>query len=359
MSPDSADEWGWLLGHDRSFARMYPAAWPGVQCSADSLTEVGYVASRRVRFLPTEPPVDGTGTVSAGADAGRFEVLLVSMLPRPQVWALSNQLLGRLLLLAGLITLPFSALARFWAIASVRRQQQHTRILASEKQLRELSARLLRIQEDERRAISREIHDELGQQVTAINLDLKLAGRDVTSVAARNQLQRAVRESELLLESLHRFAQRVRPSILDDLGLVEAINSHVRDFQQRTGIKVEVQHDDLCKASIGEVQSENVFRLLQESLTNVARHANASHVQVELYCVPSESPTMLALTVADDGNGRLLKPAADGQRLGVLGMQERVTLLNGRIDFDSKDDCGTVVRIQIPLYANNKEDQAR
>ena len=117
----------------------------------------------------------------------------------------------------------------------ISRQLQNQQIAISEERLRELSSRLLRIQEDERRAISREIHDELGQQATAINLDLKLADRNIESEQARSHLERAIRENEQLLQTLHAFATRVRPAVLDDLGLRDALQSHLWEFHSNFG----------------------------------------------------------------------------------------------------------------------------
>ena len=234
-SPQQNDSWGWLLGHDRTFATQFPSEWSRIdELDNCELTPNGAFAARRIPLgKPRSESEDPTGT-----DNERDSIIAVSYLPHDQVFAASQSILKRLLFLAGSIFVPVALLARYWAHAMMSRQLQNHKIAVSEERLRELSSRLLRIQEDERRAISREIHDELGQQATAINLDLKLADRNIQSEQARSHLQRAIRENEQLLRTLHAFATRVRPAVLDDLGLRDALESHLWEFQQRTSIQV-------------------------------------------------------------------------------------------------------------------------
>ncbi len=172
LGPNPDDAWGWLLGHPSSFDQQFRDAWQRRNLAEQNciLTDQGAFAFRQIQL-------QRLGRVQNSSDPARNTLFIVSYLSADQVFETSNQLLQRLLLLVLVILLPLLVLTRFWALASLRRKQQNTLILASETELRELSSRLIRIQEQERRAISREIHDQLGQQVTAINLDLKLAER--------------------------------------------------------------------------------------------------------------------------------------------------------------------------------------
>jgi signal transduction histidine kinase len=235
------------------------------------------------------------------------------------------------------------------------RQLQNRQIAISEERLRELSSRLLRIQEDERRAISREIHDELGQQATAINLDLKLANRNLQSEQATSHLERAIRENEQLLKTLHAFATRVRPAVLDDLGLRDALESHLWEFQQRTGVQVT---SDLSfdSAEVPNEIADNTYRLMQESLNNVAKHANASTVCVTVSIEDNGTAQQLCMSIRDDGRG-YETPAQSSQRLGLLGMQERVSLLSGEMRMESDLDQGTNIEFRLPFRVGAAQPQ--
>ena len=278
--------------------------------------------------------------------------MIVSYLPREAVFSASNELLRRLLIFAAGVFALAVVFTRAWARATLARQRQARRIAASEEQLRQLSTRLLRIQEDERRAISREIHDELGQQVTAINLDLKLAERNIESNGAGPHLRRAISENETLLQTLHEFAQRVRPAVLDDLGLRDAIKSHLSEFQHRTGVEVKanLQFDS---TDIPNIIADNTYRLLQESLNNVAKHADATTVSVDLSLEGFHDKRLL-LTVRDNGCGH--EGTGDGHRLGLIGMRERVDLLAGEFRMESSINQGTSIRICLPISDSRSGD---
>ncbi len=349
LSPLAVDQWGWLLGHEQTFPRCYPDAWKHVLTADGScrMTADGVFAARPVKLRPPRD-VESLST-SSSADSPAF--LIVSWLPAPQVFSISNQLLQRLLLLVAVLLIPLFFLTRYWATSSARRELWNRQIHDSEQRLRVLSGRLLRIQEEERQAISREIHDELGQQMTAINLDLKLARQDAGTDEGQRHLTRAIGGNEQLLHALHDFAQRVRPSTLDDLGLIEAVQSHVWEFQQRTGMEVETDLS-LADIEIPPVVAENAFRILQESLTNVARHANATRVVIHLGVNQQATPPVLQLTVADDGVGQA-GSESDGNRLGIVGMQERVDLLNGELKITSQKEHGTSVQAGLPIVQDH------
>ncbi len=343
------DAWGWLLGHDRTFATQFPQQWNTAEHRREcQLTEAGafaYAPIQLGRLVDRQQAQQAVADndVSTRPDQSGNSVLAVSYLPAEAVFAESHAMLQRLLIFGtGVLALAI-VFTRTWARATWTRQLQAQRISASEERLRELSSRLLRIQEDERRAISREIHDDLGQQATAINLDLKLALRNLDKENAATHLQRAIDENETLLSSLHQFAQRVRPAILDDLGLAQALESHLKDFEARTGVQVrsEIQ---LTDSEIAHDVADNTFRLVQESLNNVAKHAEATSVELT---VVEQAGSELHISVSDDGRGSVSEK--NGRRLGLTGMRERVDLLGGQMDIESILGEGTQINIRLPL----------
>jgi len=212
-------------------------------------------------------------------------------------------------------------------------------------QLRKLAARLETVREEERTRAAREIHDELGQALTAIKLDLTALLRDLPpdQGPAAQRRQSILKLLEQAMRSTRRIATELRPAVLDDLGLAAAVEWAAEDFQARTGIK--------CQASLPEgaiaLDSERataLFRILQESLTNVARHASASQVTVRL----GKGNGGFLLEVHDNGRGFDEKLFSTANSLGILGMRERALLLGGELTIDAAPGEGTTVRVRIP-----------
>ena len=352
LGPTPNDSWGWLLNHPISFANRFPSSWKHSRESAEDflLTSAGAFGFREIQL-------QRFGHSQSGSSKGSDKLLIVSYISSQNVFENSRQLLNRLLILVSVILLPVFIITRVWAAGSLRRRQQNRLIKESEGKLRELSSRLVKIQEDERRAISREIHDQLGQQATAINLDLKLACRDAQSGTVRAQLERAIDESEQLLKALHDFASRVRPVELDDLGLHDAVESHLWEFKDRSGIQFHLE-SNIDGVDLPSVVSENVYRLIQESLNNVVKHSNATRVDVKIEQTNIENQNVLNIVVRDDGTGPLNSVETDGidgvsfndnGRLGILGMRERVDLLGGTFHLRTEIAAGTKVEVSVPI----------
>jgi len=198
-------------------------------------------------------------------------------------------------------------------------------------------------QEEERRGISRDLHDELGQVVTSVTLDLQRAAQ-AAEVAKKDELiERALLGTGCLLDRIHEISTRVRPPMLDDLGLKDAVQSLLSDYERRSGVVPRVELD-FQHAAVPDAVSENVYRILQEALTNVTRHAGAAEVFVHLHVTAAQ----VALTVRDAGIG--FDPAVrDDKRLGLLGMRERAELLGGTCAVTAAPGKGTEVRVVIPL----------
>jgi len=219
---------------------------------------------------------------------------------------------------------------------------------AMEENLRELSAQVLTAQEEERKRISRELHDEIGQALTAINVSIAMLKRQPVSDPA---FQRNVSEAEQLLartmETVHSFARELRPAMLDHLGLQSALRAHILAFARRTGICTElVAHPDL--ASLDEGRGEVLFRVAQEALNNIYKHAHATAAKVEF----TSADGYLDMEVGDNGCAFNVEKQLEGEhngRLGLLGMQERVRLVKGLFSILSSPGSGTLVKVKIPI----------
>ena len=258
---------------------------------------------------------------------------------------------GKIYALCGIAT-DITDRKRTWE--ALRQSDEHHRRLFNEarvmqENLRSLSNQILHVQEEERKHISRELHDDLGQSLTAISVTLaalKVDGTGDESVM-RQRLDRAQQILREASETVHRFARELRPALLDELGLLPALRSCLKAFSERTGLRVNFRGNAVAEQLNGE-QKTVLFRVAQESLTNVAKHARATRVRVDL----SEVKGGICMEIADDG--RSFSPAkvncGNGNgRLGLLGMQERVRLVNGSFDVKPRPGKGTTVRVVIPF----------
>ena len=209
---------------------------------------------------------------------------------------------------------------------------------------------ILHVQEEERKRISRELHDEVGQTLAAINTHLALVQRDRLGDQDSSLRARIADVEKLLvgaIERMHRFARALRSAALDDLGLLPALRSYLKDYAERTGLLVRFERA-AGDVQLSSEQKTALFRIAQESLTNVARHAQATEVVVTFGFVKGG----IQLQVGDNGKGFSTKRqlmAAGKTRLGLLGMQERVRLVNGRCILQSSPGRGTTVTAYIPL----------
>jgi len=214
--------------------------------------------------------------------------------------------------------------------------EARTRVIEEQhEERRQLVQRMLHATEDERRRLARELHDEIAQLLTVVQLSLARLSPETPALAEANALL------ERTQGEIHRLIHDLRPSLLDDLGLAAAMASYADDLLGRHGVRVNLEIEEGLPA-VGEIETV-VFRIYQELLTNVLRHADADQVSVELY----RSDHTLVLVVEDDGVG--FDPAARSGRAGLTGMRERAALVNGTIVFDSEVGAGTQVRLEIPL----------
>jgi signal transduction histidine kinase len=222
------------------------------------------------------------------------------------------------------------------------RSQAEARIVASEQNLKALSDRLLVVQEQERTRIAREIHDDLGQSLTALKMDVGglLERREGSSDAIRDRIVRTI---DATVQAVQRISAELRPSVLDDLGLVAAIDSEARLFEERTGIECDVS----VAAEPAEIEgplATAIYRIIQEALTNVARHSHASRVEIRLRSRPDE----ILLEVRDDGRGIRKEQVDDGRSFGLMGIRERAATIGGTVRFEGIEERGTIVSVRIP-----------
>ncbi len=236
------------------------------------------------------------------------------------------------------------------------RRRAEEQLRRSHKQLRALTTYLQYVREEERTRISREVHDELGQALTGLKLDLAwIAGNLPRN--AHSLLQKIKTMSagiDTTIQTVRRISTELRPGILDNLGLVAAIEWQASEFQTRTGIACVVSttvSDTLWDQDFNTV----FFRIFQETLTNIIRHANATRVDVHL----AVETGCLVLTVRDNGRGITDEEIANTRSIGLIGMRERAALVGGDIELQGRPGHGTTVVVRIPLPGPPTESPAR
>jgi signal transduction histidine kinase len=212
----------------------------------------------------------------------------------------------------------------------------------AEHKMRELSQQLVNAQEEERKHLSRELHDHVAQVLTGLRMELGRIERLSPGVSA------VVRECKGLVDEMFHtvrsLALGLRPSMLDDIGLQAALEWHVRDFMSRYAISVDLKMAGEFER-LPEAHRTCVYRVVQEALTNCVRHANARHVAITVTTGHNE----LQLSVSDDGVG--LKPEHRGRGLGLIGIEERVKELHGAVTISPGPSSGTTVDVRLPLPA--------
>jgi signal transduction histidine kinase len=239
---------------------------------------------------------------------------------------------------------------------SLRKSEQHYSELLEQsrhmqEQLRLLSRQLLTAQEEERKMISRELHDEIAQTLTGINI--QLATLKVEAAVNVKGLQKKITRTQRMVEKsvdiVHRFARELRPTVLDDLGLIPALHSYMKGFTRRTGIHIHFTTFSSSRIEQLNNATRTVFyRVAQEALTNVARHAQASRVEVNFEKLPSA----ICLKIKDNGKSfqaQRVMHSKRNTRLGLIGMRERLEMVGGSFSVESAPGRGTTIRAQIPL----------
>jgi len=233
------------------------------------------------------------------------------------------------------------------------RKKFEAELKQSAEQLRNLTSHLQSVREEERRMIAREIHDELGQVLTVLKIQVSLLSNKLRDdqKELKNKIETVIKVIDQSVESVQRITAKLRPGILDDLGLIPAIEWQAEEFKNQTGIRTIC---DLLKDEI-KVDAEKstaLFRILQEALTNIARHAEALNVEISL----SIAERNFILQVIDDGKGISEKEINDSHSLGLLGIKERALLLNGEVKISGNPGKGTHITVTVPISTTSSEE---
>ncbi len=221
--------------------------------------------------------------------------------------------------------------------------RRYEEVRRAQQELKELSARLVSAQEEERRAISRELHDEVGQSLSALLMEAGNAAASVPADSAevRRHVESIKKLAEASVQVIRNMTLLLRPSMLDDFGLVPALEWQAREISKRTGLRVHVTAEETA-AELPDTLRTCIYRVVQEALHNCARHSHARTVKV----VVKQETSRIVLTVEDDGHG------FDARRvrgLGLVGMEERVSHLGGAFEIESSPGMGTRVAVELPI----------
>jgi signal transduction histidine kinase len=225
---------------------------------------------------------------------------------------------------------------------------QYVDVVEARTQLKELSARLVQAQETERRSLSRELHDEVGQALSAVLIELRNLSSGL-GVRSEEQLRRHVETIKGLVENTVRVVRNMalllRPSMLDDLGLVPALKWQARESSKSTSMDVTIAAE-LDSDELPDEYKTCIYRVVQEALHNCARHSHATTVRIRV----RQEPDRLLLTIQDDGQGFDVR---ETKGMGLLGIQERVTRLGGKYKIHSQPERGTILSVELPFTEQN------
>jgi len=349
-SPPSADRFGrqaLAIGLETlDLARVHEQALTALASPSSSRrTRNGVVKRAQAFFIRAVTPIERTHRTAMEASA-RLSELNQTLRQRTREVTAANRQLKK------------ETLRRQAAEKALKRSEQHYSLLLEQshhmqEQLRNLSRQILSAHEDERRRISRELHDEVAQVLTAINLHLATLKKEAT--ADTRDLKKKITRTQRLVERsvnvVHRFAGQLRPPALDDLGLFVVLHSYITDFARQTGLSLHFA--SFARGRIEKLDSTKrtvLYRVAQESLTNVAKHAKASQVNVRI----EKRRGVIRMEVTDNGKSFQVEEVLHSRRkgrLGLLGMRERVEMVRGRFTIESEPGKGTTIRAEIP-FAN-------
>ena len=273
-----------------------------------------------------------------------------------EVYRVTQRRIWHQLGLALAASLGIALLASFYS-GRLENQLRHQRArdVQNTRDLQRLSAKLITAQEEERRSIARELHDEVGQVLTAIKVELSLAQNAVDAAGGPPRILEEARAiADGALQTVRDLSQLLHPAMLDDLGLPAAIDWHLQSFGKRHDIRVQLLHERMDERLLPETEA-GAFRIVQEALTNAARHAHAASCRVYLQRLPN---TVL-ITIEDDGIGfDATEALQSGARrgLGLLGIRERVAQLRGTLRLESSLGKGTRVTVELPAQTRTTTD---
>jgi len=227
-----------------------------------------------------------------------------------------------------------------------------------QKKLSHLTRQIITAQEEERKEISRELHDEVVQPLVSIDLELSALGNRATVNAPtlKRKITRAKQLVRVSMTAVHRFARELRPTVLDDLGLIPALQAHIKRLAERKKIKIQLTAFDGVEA-LSDAGRTVLFRVAQEALTNVVRHARATRVTIGI----RETAGAIQMEISDDGRSFSVEKtlfAKNSKHLGLIGMRERIEMIGGSLAIESTPGQGTTVRAEIPFAPGQGKEGA-
>lgn len=343
--PTRDASWGFMFDSAPTFAQAHPEMWKRIEAeAAQAQGEVGiHVGAEGMFAFKSFQPDDGSREWRSD-----LKLTLVSLTPNRLLYENSDRILRMLLLAASATLLLLGAGSWRLALASEHSAGQERQLEKSHGQLRVLSNHLLEAQEKERQSLSRDLHDELGQIATVVTINLKQA--QLYPERRDSLLQKALDDVEQMLAGMRKISTKLRTSLLDDLGLKDALLEHCETFAHQAKLKLNLTVN-LEDSHILPGADIHVFRIVQESLNNVLRHAVAFSVTIRV-----ESTEMgVSIKVSDDGSGFDAEKSQSGS-LGIEGMRERVDLLGGQFEIHSELGKGTTVEAWIPSKKAKQEE---
>jgi signal transduction histidine kinase len=316
----------------------------------EKLTVKGEVVSfARVDEMPDEAHVDKQTWIDWGIRSNLVipilikdslvHIIAINAVQGQRVWP--EQFIPRLRLLG-----------EIFVNALVRRQAEETsreseRILRqSENDLRKLAGRLIYAQEQERSRLARELHDDLAQRLAVFAIDVGRLQQQLVHPpeAVQEELDEMKKDIIEISQDVHDLSRQLHPSILDDLGLIKAVESECKNFSRREGIEIAFNHENIPKIIPKDV-SLSLYRIIQEALSNISKHACADHISVSLECIGHD----LFLSIQDDGIGFDPAEVREKPGLGFSSMRERAILMQGEFSIRSQPERGTVIDVKVPL----------
>jgi signal transduction histidine kinase len=321
-------------------ARYWDVLQPVLQMSPTQRQQKGYVFlrdevfPRRQAMLAIANRIATINEQQLNAGNARDAALMSSFQNKLEATLLISILLG-----VGLAVFSMRKILKLEG----RAHSQYQDVEAARKQLENLSARLVQAQESERRSLARELHDEVGQALSAVLIELRNLSTGLPTQSAE-QLSKHLETIKGLVENTVRTARNMslllRPSMLDDLGLIPALEWQAREVSRQTCINVTVSTD--LVADLPDDYKTCIYRVVQEALHNCSRHSNATAVRIKVL----QEPKLLRLSIQDNGRGFEVKLT---KGLGLLGIEERVTRLGGKLEIHSEKGSGTLIAIELPF----------
>ncbi|MEP7306130.1 MAG: sensor histidine kinase [Acidobacteriota bacterium] len=306
----------------------------------------------RARVMPKREMVIGLSEQTQSLNRGAFVQQRSAM---TEVYSVTQRRIWQSLGVALAASLGIAVLATLYAgRLEDRLRRQRAKDVQNTRDLQHLSTKLLNAQEEERRSIARELHDEVGQALTAMKVELALAQRAIgVAGGAAEALDDARAIADGVLHTVRDLSHLLHPSLLDDLGLPDATEWYLKGFSRRHGLRTELLHDRMDQRLSSETEAA-VYRIIQEALTNVAKHANATSCRVYLQRLTAT----LLVTIEDDGVGFDLantRGANGAHGLGLVGIRERVAQLRGTVRLESGAGKGTRLTAEVPAEARMSE----